>query len=376
MSRQEHIELLASIVREDFPMTRRHLTTIGFDFAAFEGFIATNQLSGCLYSLLVTSPAGKWFPEQTLERLKSSYLRQQTRNAILWDELRRLRSAFSAHGQEFVLLKGLYLAERFYGSIDRRALWDIDIFVRKEHLQQVQKLLVEDGYVRKSRPFLGEDLSSYFTHAFDFAKNNISLDLHWSLSTHSSYHLDYDAIWGGKQPFWIEGCDFFVLADEYEIVFNLLSTLRDLERGSLRLRSFVDLYTILKVIGGQLDWQQFFANRKRENVWKISVGVLSLFLSVFRCWAEFPELARAIERERRTVRFGYQEPGAKLLEPSRFGVKQKLWAARLYQTSIMHFFLWWMISLPFRLSVYKPGKFSRFKEHLRRWTGQRTPLRR
>ena len=310
------------------------------------------------------------FPEPALDKLGPLHLRQQTRNTILLDELRHLLLAFSAAGQEFILLKGLYLAEKFYGAIDRRALWDIDILVKKEHLNHVQKLLVADGYVRKSRPFLREDLSSYFTHAFDFAKDNMSVDLHWSLSTHSSYRLDYSRIWAQKQMFSIEGNAFVVLADEYEIVFNLLSTIRDLERGSLRLRSLVDLYMILKGTEGQLDWHVFFAHRKKENVCKISLSILSLFLSVFHCQAEFPDLARAIEHERRTMRFDDRPNGAKLLEPSRFGLKQKLWASRLYETSILGFFSWWMISLPFRLSVYKPGKFARLKDHLRRWTGQ------
>jgi hypothetical protein len=89
------------------------------------------------------------------------------------------------------LLKGLYLAKRFYGDIDRHALWDIDILVRKENLPDAQKLLAASGYFRKSNVFLREDLSSYFTHAFDFAKKGVSLDLHWALSSHPSYRLDY-----------------------------------------------------------------------------------------------------------------------------------------------------------------------------------------
>ena len=40
MSLQEHIGLLASIVRKDYPTGRRYVTTAGFDFASFEAFIA------------------------------------------------------------------------------------------------------------------------------------------------------------------------------------------------------------------------------------------------------------------------------------------------------------------------------------------------
>jgi hypothetical protein len=370
MSVQDHTRLLAALVRQDWQTARRHASAAAFDFGAFEDFIFRNQLGGWLYSVLVRSPAAESFARYSISRLESAYLRQRTRNAVLVNELKRLLELFSAAGEQFILLKGVYLAERFYGAIDRRALWDIDILVRKERLRQVQKLLRDDGYIRKSRPFLREDLSSYFTHAFDFDKNGISLDLHWSLSTHASYRLDYDALWGRRQPFRIEGCDFQVLADDYEIVFNVLSTLRDLERSALRLRSLVDLYMILEGTGGPPDWQIFFAERKRENLWKISVGVLWFFLSVLHCRAEFPLLAHAVEHERATVGFNCQEPGPRLLEPSRWGLRQKAWASRLYHTSFAGFFLWWMISLPFRLSVYKPGKVSRLTKAVVRWTAK------
>ena len=358
MTGHESIGLLTAVVRQDWPAARHCVTAGAFDFAFFESFIARNQLSGYLYSALMSSPAAEWFPEQTLAQLERRYLGQKKRNAALAHEARRLQEVFGARGEQFILLKGVYLAARFYGAADRRALWDIDILIRKERLQPVQRLLRDDGYVRKSGTFLREDLSRYFTHAFDFAKGDICLDVHWSLSTHSSYRLDYAAIWDRKQSFCVEDRVFLILPDEYEIVFNLLSTFRDLERGSLRLRSMVDLYMILKGLEGHLDWQHFFAHRKRENIWKISLSILSLFLSVFQCGPDFPELARAIEHQKRTGRFDDRDAGAKLLEPSWFAARQKAWAARQYGTSVGGFFFWWMISLPFRLSVYKPGEFS------------------
>ena len=367
MSTLENINLLVSIVKNDYERVCQQVGRGGFDFVAFEHFVATNQLSGYLCSVLVSSPAGELFPAQALDHLKSSYLRQRKRNRELLVELKQLASAFSAAGQEFILLKGLYLAQRFYGDVDRRSLWDIDILVRKETLQDAQTLLADCGYARKSHIFLHENLSCYFTHAFDFAKKGASLDLHWALSSHPSFHLDYATIWARKQPFYIEDSCFFILPDEYEIVFNLLASLKDLERGALRLRSLVDLYMILKGIGGSLDWNQFFVNRKRENVSKICVTVLSLLLDAFRCQAEFPDLARLVEHERKSLRLEDRQTLAKLLEPSPFGIRNKLWAARLYETTRLSFLLWWMISLPFRLSVYKPGKVSRFKSNMLRY---------
>jgi hypothetical protein len=364
MALQKHIDVLSAIVKQDYPTLHNLLAAGTLDIVSFESFLSQNQVSGYVYSALVDMRAVELFPSPVIARLKSSYAKQQQRNRKFLVEVKQLLSRFSAARQEFILLKGLYLAQRFYGDIDRRALWDIDILVKREALQDAQDLLADCGYKRKSHIFMHEGLSCYFTHAFDFAKSGASLDLHWALSSHLSYRLNYATLWARRQPFYIEDNRFFVLPDEYEVVFNLLASLRDLERGALRVRSLVDLYMILKTVGPTLDWHQFFIERRRENVWKICLTMLSLLLSTFQCHAEFPELARAVEHEREMLQVRNEQTLAELLQPSPLGIRNKLTASQLYQTTLIAFLFWWTVSLPFRLCVYRPGRFSRLKNTL------------
>jgi len=72
------------------------------------------------------------------------------------------------------LLKGPYHAVRFFGSLDRREFADLDLLIKKEDLAAVEHLFVNRGYSRESGVLLNLALTSRFTHALDFAKEEFS----------------------------------------------------------------------------------------------------------------------------------------------------------------------------------------------------------
>ena len=75
-------------------------------------------------------------------------------------EVMQLSSLLTAAGHEVMLLKGPYLAERFYGGIDQREFYDLDILIRREELAAVERLLRSRGYIRKSSMLLAPCRSS------------------------------------------------------------------------------------------------------------------------------------------------------------------------------------------------------------------------
>ncbi|MGH7835443.1 MAG: nucleotidyltransferase family protein, partial [Candidatus Binatia bacterium] len=194
------------------------------------------------------------------------------------------------------------LATRFYGAIDRREFSDLDILVKREQVGAVELLLRGAGYARKSRVLFSTAVTSRFTHAFDFAKGNVSVDLHWLLSANAAHYLDYEAIWRQRQNFILRGQDFLVLSDEHEIAFKLISIFKDLEISAIHLKSFVDLYFILSAVSPGLDWKEFLEHRRREKILRISVNVLAFFFELFNCRHRFPDVASGKVRARPPVK--------------------------------------------------------------------------
>jgi Uncharacterised nucleotidyltransferase len=341
--------------------------------AEFCRFVEQHRLRSPVQSLLRGSALLELLPGQWLGQIKAFSLSQWARKEALVRELGRISTLLAAAGHDFILLKGPYIAARFYGGIDRREYWDLDILIKRERLGAVEPLLCSAGYVRRSWVLVSTAVTSRFTHAFDFVKGNVSLDLHWLLSANAAHYLDYEAIWGQRQTFALGNRNFSVLSDEYEAVFNLISIFKDLERGAVRLKSFVDLYFILRQLGGRIDWEIFLAHRRREKIQRISVNVLAFFFELFNCRREFPEVAAALERERRHVEIlpsGYHQA---LIDASPGAVQNKQWAAGIYECSRLHVFLWWLVSLPFRLAVHDSGNYDRFKCWLQHATGIQRP---
>jgi hypothetical protein len=330
----------------------------------FARFTSQHRLQLFVFSLLEGSPLRKSLPEPWREQLRVFSLRQWATQERLARELTHLSALLAAAGQEFILLKGPYLATRFFGGVDRREFWDLDILVKREQVAAVERLLRSVGYARKSTILLNKALTTRFTHAFDFAKSDVAVDLHWILSANAAHYLDYEAVWRERQSFVLRNHTFGVLSDEYEVAFSLISIFKDLERGASRLKSFVDLYFILSPVSRRLDWGLFLAHRRREKILRISVNVLDLFFELFDCRREFPEVAAALAGERRHVKIlpsGYHQA---LIDGSPGALKNKTWAAGIYECSRLHVFVWWLLSLPFRLAVHDSGRYARFKARL------------
>ena len=366
MSFQQHLALLSLFLKGDPDAAAdrlRHGTVQPVDFAQF---LNQHSLQLFVFSRLEGTPVRKLLPQQWLNELKRVSLRQWTVQEALVRELAQLSSLLAAAGHEFILLKGPYLAMRFFGGIDRRQFWDLDILVRRERVVPIEVLLRSIGYTRKSTILINPALTTRFTHAFDFVKSDVALDLHWLLSANAAHYLDYEAIWRQRQDFVLAKRNFAVLSDEYEIVFSLISIFKDLERGAARLKSFVDLYFILNQLSRRIDWEAFLAHRRREKTLRITVNILTFFFELFNCHHEFPEVAAALVREHQHIKIvpaGYYQV---LIDGSPGALKNKTWAAGIYECSRLHVFIWWLLSLPFRLAVHDSGWYTRFKDRLLR----------
>ena len=374
MSFQQNLALLSLLLRGNHDAAAELLRDGGVGPDDFVRFVELHWLQLLVCSLLNGSPARKWLPPKWLVELKTQSLQQWVTQEGLVRELFRLSTLLKDAGHEFILLKGPYLAERFFGGIDRRAFSDLDILIRRENLPAVERLLCASGFVANSATLLSRRLTTYFTYSFDFVKANLAVDVHWRFSAQLTHRLDYQAIWQQKQFFTLRSHRFSVLSDEYELVFNLISIFKDLEMGIARVRSFVDLHFILSRVSDQLDWEAFLEHRKREKILRIALSILDLFFELFNCRDEFPEVATMVTREQRRIKIVPVKHYQALMEAVPGAARNKVWASDLYECSQFTLFLWWVVGLPFRIAVYHPDKFARLKRRMS-WTGFVRPAR-
>ena len=362
-----HIDLLVALLSRDAQgvagLARSESPEV---LDAFGAFARRNQLSGFVHTLIADPALAASVPAKVQGELQRRHAMESRKRKLLHRELVTVIDAFRAGGVECIILKGPELASRFYGSDDQRSYWDLDLLVRRDSLTVSRRVLRECGFERQSNMLFGERISLAMVHALDYWKGEVELDLHWQLSNHPSFGIDYRQLWERREPWSLSGRACSVLSADYELTLNLLSCLKDIERGAFRLRSFVDLWTILTAIDADFDWERFFAERSTENVRRICTGVLALFLQLFHAASRFPRLSRELRRHD-LPRIGTREAAIELIEPAFLAPARRLWVSRLYQISRTRHVVWWALSLPVRLTVYKPGKVKRLTHYVRTW---------
>ncbi|MFI5322343.1 MAG: nucleotidyltransferase family protein [Thermodesulfobacteriota bacterium] len=355
MQTLRYINLVSSILKGDPRLMEEVLRTEPSGCDDFYRFVRSNHIAGTMYSILSSSEFRTLFPEELIERLKSSYLEQWVKNEKLLKETEMLSELFGRASEEVIFLKGAFLAERYYGNIDMRAISDIDLLIRKDWLERADRTLKGFGYVRKSHAFPSKAVASLFTHHFEYRENGIDLDLHWNLSSHFTFKIDYRRLWRDSRQFEFRRKGYRVLSDEYELVFQILSIFKDIELGTIKLKSFVDAYMIMRLAYGRIGWVVFFERRRSEGIFKITLNILDLFLALFNSREEFPEISAYIDDNAECIGLIDLEEKLSLITRAGFSLRNKRWALGLYSANPFNSFLWWLISIPFKLQVYRQG---------------------
>jgi hypothetical protein len=364
MEQHTHIRALGLLVRGEPVEAVAQLQTNPAAEAAFASFLAHHQLLAYTGHIINDSGVEEQVPETLRDAIAVHRDKLSAKNARLAEALPRLSDGLERRGVPFILLKGLYLAKRFYGGIERRTFWDMDILVRPADVPEVHGFLGDLGYARVSTPFINDRLSRHFGHAYDYHRQGaLDIDVHWKLANHPGLQFDYPGIWASRQTLQLGDTPFNALCDEQALAFLLVGILKDIERGGLRLRSLVDLYLAVSRLDPSLDWGEFFQRRAIEGTRAICVQVLVFMTAVLSLQPdEFPRMQRAVADQKPSPVTVRQLD--RLLDPDRYAVAGKRWAAEVYAISRPAYAAWWAWSLPARLVLH--GSANRRRKKRRR----------
>lgn len=349
----EDIALLVGLVRRDTERVRRCLAARRTSLSAFLDLVVAQELSAVVLECIEECGCVAVFPPERLDRLRSRSCEGRARSQQLLQELECLSEQLVSARQPFLLLKGPYLAARFYGAPHGREFVDLDLLVPARDRERAARLLESAGYKASSGTIGGARLTSYFVHGFDFVRGPVKLDLHWCLSRHPSFRIDERALWSAHQSYPVAGRQYPVLSDEYEVVLAVLSLLRDLERGRPKLKNVVDLLHILSGFEQSGSWTEFLEARQVDGILGPAANILGLCLDATETRDAFPRLSAALDAHaaRRVSCHSMSSPFQ--FAPAAYALGNKLWCARVYDASPLAWLGWWVVSLPFRLAVHR-----------------------
>jgi len=350
----QEFHLVRAIIRGRAGMAKDLAGTPYFDWSAFLRYVDAQTLGSCIFHTAQSHSLMSMLPREVVESLRRSFLTQVRWNSLLLARVAELDAAFRRSGREVIFLKGLCLAQEYFGQIAARQVGDIDLLI-KDHrdISEIEAILGSLGYRRRSRILGSRTLMSRYTHHMEFDGPLAPLDLHWVLRQHPSFRLDYSEIWQRKRQMQVRNVHLLALSVEHELVLQFLSIHNDLQLGVIRLKSFVDLYAILRQVAETMAWEEFFARRAGEGLLRMSVNVLDLTLDIIDCRSEFEALVDAIGEHRSVVVLRDVHAKLELFPGTSGALRRRTWALRLYETSPLHALWWWGVSLPFRLAEHR-----------------------
>ena len=347
------LRLLVRLVRGDATGIERCLDGREDALGRFADLCLQEGLSVVLLRAVAASPVRLVLDQERLDQLEQRRALQETRQQVLQHTLLTLSERFSRAGQSFILLKGPYLAARFYGCAFGREYIDLDLLVPRRDRERACELLVRSGLRQGSRTLLGATVTSHFVHGFDFTGGGANVDLHWRLSRHLSLRPDESRLWATRASYVLDGCAYDVLSDEHEVTFAALSLLRDLERERPKARNVLDLIQIAADLDAELDWEALLDRGAADGTRGPLVNVLGLCLDLADANDLTPRLSAALAR-RQDRRVRAPTAGHPMrFWPAPLGLGNKVWAARAYDGWLPASLLWWAVSLPFRVAVHR-----------------------
>lgn len=234
-------------------------------------------------------------PEYVAGELKKDYYLSATKNALIFEELKRVLALFNQKGIQVIVMKGAALAETVYGNPALRSMSDVDLLVKKENIHQVDKLLKKLGYSPADRSVDDIDFTSTYLTTLDYrnpSKNSPSFHIHWhfvnSTIPNESYigYIKMDDIWQAAVRTNIANIETWVMSP-YHLIIHLSEHALRVTHSLSKLSYFCDIDRTINYYGKSLDWDILVRDTIRFNLNKMVYT--TLYFSAYFIKANVPE---------------------------------------------------------------------------------------
>jgi hypothetical protein len=212
-------------------------------------------------------------PSWVKERLEDFYYRIVYRNMRIYSLLKLIIKGFNERNIPVILLKGVALAEKVYGNIGLRSMYDIDFLVKKEDMEKVEGLLTE---LHCLPDLESEEGKSYHNRYFD-KERSIGIEVHWDIeNTPNPFSLNIQEIWERAKKIEMKGTHAFIFSPEDLILYLCLHSAYHHKfcKNLITLKQICDISEVIKCYRERLDWSQVEALAQKYGLSKLVYSTL------------------------------------------------------------------------------------------------------
>ncbi len=345
--------LIRCLARRDYDRATTLLASPDMDARDWARFVVEHRLAGLAWKRLSEGSLTGYFDSRDVEGMRAYYVRQWAKNERLVREASSIAECLDGNGWPHVFLKGPFFASRFYGDVDERAISDLDLLIfSTADLFAVEALIEGRGYRRTSWRPLGHGVTSRVAHHYTYRRDDLALELHWNLQSHYSFRIACEEILRRAARVELSGRSYPVADDLDELTLQILSAFVDAQIGDFRFRTVIDIYLLLRLVDASTDWDRYLQARRAEGLEGICASILSYSLWLLDCADEIPSLASHLGGRCGETSL-VPEDIESFFTAGSADLMAKVRNFRLYDAPVPLSALWWMVSLPVRLGVYR-----------------------
>jgi hypothetical protein len=135
----------------------------------------------------------------------------------------------------------------------------------------------------------------------------------------------------------VAGHEVRTLADDDTLAFLTLSVVEDVGFGMQKLKNLCDIWLLIRMLDGVLDWDEWFSIRSGEHIEGMTANGCTLALHVLGERSDAPNLSRALERRSGLLRLRDRAHTVALMTAPRGSPTNMAWFSEVYPGSLLRF---------------------------------------
>jgi hypothetical protein len=226
-------------------------------------------------------------PEDVMVSLKNYYAANVQRNLLMFGNLLNILDIFKLRGIESLPYKGPILALETYHNLGLRKFDDLDIFVHKEDVSKVKKILKSINYEPTINLNLKEEkkfIKTMRDYIFYNVEKGITLEIHWRFPSIFFFLPNPDELFDWNNCRTIEIHSKQILVPSPEEMFLILC-IHNAEHRWRRISLLCDFKEFINA--HEVDWVIIIEKSKKLGIQRL-VGI-NFYLACFLLSLEIPE---------------------------------------------------------------------------------------
>lgn len=279
-SPEEDLILLLSVLTPSEENTEKagRLLNSTVDFEKLFCIAVDNGVASLVYKNLTNH---KNVPDSFRDRLRMYYLQTAKSNILNDNETLRLIRLLKDVHIATIPLKGAIASEVVFGNAALYPSSDIDILVKPSDLEEVKKILTDNGYVYQEQN--EKDLLAAHYHLI-FSNVRHHVEVHWNL-VKRYIKITPDFWWEDVSEFEYEGVKVTMLSPERYILYTIF---RLFDHGFRPLKYFLLIAALLNAYRHELDGGRLLSLAKELRMRRLVIFTLELLREI--CGVVTPEL--------------------------------------------------------------------------------------